>query len=118
MQFYVVGSALYKKHPRDVDLLGVMDDMHFKTVFGMAADEFLEQRRSGEEWGSNLLKWKEQTLGATRVLQFIFPELVPIDFKIIPRSLLREPHREVNMTMPTITWRIGLPDLSLQVKEF
>ncbi|GAF67342.1 unnamed protein product, partial [marine sediment metagenome] len=60
----------------------------------------------------DMLKWRYECLGAVRVLQFAFPELVPIDFKIIPKSLLHEPHREVNITMPTFTWRIGLPDLS------
>jgi len=113
MKFYVVGSALNKKFPRDIDLFGVMDDMHFEGTYGLAPDEFALLYDIDEETvDQDMLKWRCECLGAVRVLQFVFPELVPIDFKFIPRSLLKEPYREVNMSMPTITWRIGFPDLT------
>jgi hypothetical protein len=113
MQFYVVGSALHKKRPRDVDLCGVLDDGHFKETFGMDPEEFALLYRMKEDLDNEgMLKWRNECLGATRILQSVFPELVPIDFKFIPRSLLHEPNQEVDLTLPTMTWRIGLPDLT------
>ena len=113
MRFYVVGSALNKKYPRDIDLFGVMDDRHFEATYGLAPEEFGVLHELDEETvDQDMMKWRYECLGAVRVLQFVFPELVPIDFKFIPRSLLREPNREVDMTLPTFTWRIGFPDLA------
>lgn len=111
MEFYIVGSALNKKEPRDVDMFGVMDDGHFKSLFGMTADEFQEQRSGGKAWGPGLETWKEETLGAIRVLQHVFPQLVPLDFKFLPESLLQEPCRKIDITAPPESWGIGFPNL-------
>jgi len=113
MRFYVVGSALHKKKPRDTDLLGVLEDAVFRSNFDLEPEEFALLHEMDEDTvGNDMLKWRSECLGAIRVLQFIFPELVPIDFKYIPRSLLREPYREVDITAPTSTWGIGRPDLA------
>ena len=118
MEFYIVGSALSEKEPRDVDMFGVMDDGLFKSLFFMTADEFHEQRRGsgGKPWSPGLNKWKEQTLGAIRVLQFIFPQLVPLDFKYLPESLLQEPCRKIDVTAAPESWGIGFPNLEEHVK--
>jgi len=39
MKFYVVGSALRRKRPRDTDLLAVMEDTHFRAAYGLEPDE-------------------------------------------------------------------------------
>ena len=111
MEFYIVGSALSKKMPRDVDMFGVMDDGLFESYFGMTADEFEEKRIGGEDWGPDLEKWKEHTIGAIRVLQHVFPQLVPLDFKFLPESLLQEPCRKIDITSPPKSWGIGFPNL-------
>ena len=96
MKFYIFGSALWKKTPRDVDMAGVMDDNHFERTYDLTCKR-------------GLSKWKNQTMGATRVLQFMFPELVPIDFSFMSESELREPNREVDLATPTKDWGIGWP---------
>jgi len=109
MEFYIVGSALSKKEPRDVDMYGVMKDPVFKSVFGMTATEF-EEQRSGAR-GSELSKWKDETIGTIRVLQFVFPQLVPLDFKYLPESLLQKPYQKIDITKSPETWGIGFPNL-------
>lgn len=115
LEFYIVGSALSEEEPRDVDMYGVMDDILFKSVFGMTAEEFQEQRRSGKVWGSELTKWKEETIGAIRVLQYVFPQLIPLDFKYLPESLLQEPCRKIDITASPESWDIGFPNLEKEV---
>jgi len=111
MEFYIVGSALSEKEPRDVDMYGVMKDSVFKAIFGMTATEFEEQRSGGKAWGPELTKWKDETLGAIRVLQFVFPQLMPLDFKYLPESLLQEPYRKIDIRSSPESWGIGLPNL-------
>ncbi len=111
MEFYIVGSALTEKEPRDVDMYGVMEDCTFKSNFGMTAREFEEQRSSGKAWGPELTHWKNETVGALRALQFVFPQLVPLDFKYLPESLLSEPCRKIDITASPETWDIGFPNL-------
>lgn len=114
MEFYIVGSALTKKEPRDVDMYGVMKDPVFKAIFGMTAGEFEKQRSGGEAWGPELIKWKDETIGAIRALQFVFPQLVPLDFKYLPESLLQEPYRKIDITASPESWGIGFPNLEKQ----
>ena len=124
MEFYIVGSALTEKEPRDVDMFGVMEDSVFRSNFGMTVREFEKQRRA-EEIGIPLVEkapgtmkmWKEQTMGALRALQFIFPQLVPLDFKYLPESLLHEPCRRIDITAPPESWGIGFPNLENHVKR-
>ena len=115
LEFYIVGSALTEKEPRDVDMYGVMEDSTFRSNFGMTAREFEEQRSSGRLWGPELTKWKEETIGALRALQYVFPQLVPLDFKYIPESLFyeaeAEPSRRIDITTRPETWGIGFPRL-------
>jgi len=114
LSFYIVGSALSEKEPRDVDIYGVMDDVLFKTQY-LPPAEFMKEWRKGrkaeETWPAGMKRWIYEGLGAVRVMQMIFPELVPIDFKFIPRSLLQEPNLEVDITKPPSTWGIGFPNL-------
>lgn len=105
MKFYIVGSALSKKEPRDIDMCGVMDDVLFKAVYGLADEDF-----DGQQWRLDT-RWKAENLGAIRVLQFVFPQLIPLDFKFTPESILREPYKEVDITTSPETWGIGLPNL-------
>ena len=116
MEFYIVGSALTEKEPRDVDMYGIMKDWTFKANFGMTAREFEEQRRSGKVWGPELTSWKDETIGALRALQFVFPQLVPLDFKYLPESLFyegseKDPSRKIDITAAPETWGIGFPNL-------
>ena len=118
LKFYIVGSALTEKEPRDVDMFGVMEDSVFKSHYGMTAKEFEDQCRGyeqipgdGKPWSPELTKWKEETMGDLRALQFIFPQLVPLDFKYLPESLLQEPNRRIDITASPRTWGIGLPNL-------
>ena len=96
MRFYVVGSTLTRADPRDFDLLGVMEDDHFQAVYGLTAEQFLEEGRTGE-WSPGRVKWKDECIGATRILQELLPDRVSIDFKIIPESLLREPYKPISL---------------------
>lgn len=96
LRFFLVGSALEKEDPRDYDLMGVMEDDHFRAVFGMDGAEFMQQKKSGD-WSKDMWKWKDQTIGAIRLLQALMPEKVPIDFKFIPESLLLEPNMELTL---------------------
>ena len=117
MEFYIVGSALTKKEPRDVDLYGVMDDWLFENLFSMDIANFQDWRRRAHNAPPNtyipkpFISWKNHVLGAIRVLQYVFPDLVPLDFKIIPRSLLQEPNKKIDITTKPETWGIGLPNL-------
>lgn len=95
MKFYIVGSTL-KSDPRDFDLLGVMDDDHFLAVYGLTPERFLEEGRPGE-WSPGRIKWKDECIGATRILQELLPDRIPIDFKFIPKSLLREPNKPISL---------------------
>jgi len=108
-QFYVVGSALYKKEPRDVDIFAVMDDWHFKSIFKITGSGLINNQESSV--------WREQNLGAIRVLQSIFPKLIPIDFKYIPRSILWDPKLKVDITTRPETWGIGFPNLTKHQDE-
>ncbi len=118
MEFYIVGSALNEEEPRDVDMFGVMEDPVFKANFGMTAREFEEQRSSGgKAWGFELTKWKEQTMGALRALREDILQLVPLDFKYLPKSLLHEPCRKIKITAPPESWGIGLPNLENHAVE-
>ena len=125
MEFYIVGSALTEEEPRDVDMFGVMEDTVFRANFGMTAEEFEGQRSGceqipggGKPWSPELIKWKEQTMGALRALQYVFPQLVPLDFKYLPDSLLHEPCRKIDITAPPGSWGIGFPNLeNHDVKE-
>ena len=110
-QFYVVGSALYKKEPRDVDIYGVMDDVFFKAVFDLKGEE-LSRHNFSELNKQKIALWRKENTGATRILQFIFPELIPIDFKFIPRSMLGEPYKAITLTRRPETWGIGFPNLA------
>jgi len=95
-----------------------MEDPHFRAVFGLEADELALLYEMGEDTvDGDMRRWRAECLGATRVLQHVFPELVPIDFKILPRSLLHEPNREVDVTAPTSTWGVGRPDLCGQAEQ-
>jgi len=96
-------------------MYGVMEDCTFEANFGMTAEEFQEQRRSGKVWGSELTKWKEETIGAIRVLQYVFPQLIPLDFKYLPESLLQEPCRKIDITVSPESWGIGFPNLEKEV---
>ena len=123
-KFYIVGSALTEKEPRDVDMFGVMEDFVFKSNYGMTAKEFEDQCRGfeqipngGKPWSPEFIKWKEETIGALRALQFIFPQLVPLDFKYLPESLLHEPCRRIDITAPPESWGIGFPNLENHVKR-
>ncbi|KKN41110.1 hypothetical protein LCGC14_0726710 [marine sediment metagenome] len=115
MKFYIVGSALTKKEPRDIDLYGVIEDPVFRANFDMTAEQFQIIRRHAEgptrSLNPDFLKWRNQCLGAIRVLQFVYPDLVPLDFKFIPASLLQEPYKEIDITAPPESWGIGLPNL-------
>ncbi len=106
MKFYIVGSALEDDAPRDTDLLGVVEDHHFKDLFDMDAEEFSDEDKKGP-WSEGRIRWGYECSGAKRVLQYVFPRLVPIDFKIIPRSLLREPTREIDLTSSSDSWGVG-----------
>lgn len=96
MRFYVVGSTLTKRDPRDFDLLGAMDDDRFQAVYGLTPEQFLEEGRSGE-WSPGRIKWKDECIGATRIIQELLPHRVPIDFKFIPESLLREHNKPISL---------------------
>jgi len=95
MKFYIVGSTL-KSDPRDCDLLGVMDDDHFLSVYGLTPEQFMEEGRTSE-WSPGQIKWKDECIGAIRILQELLPDRVPIDFKFIPESLLREPYQPISL---------------------
>lgn len=110
MEFYIVGSALTEEEPRDVDMFGVMGDATFRVIFDMTPEEFTDMR-DNEPWDPVLVKWEAQNIGAIRAMQFIFPQLVPIDFKYLPKSLLHEPCRRVKITAPPESWGIGFPNL-------
>jgi len=105
MKFYIVGSALSKEEPRDIDICGVMEDWHFKSVFDLTVEELSRTKRLGNG------KWRLENLGAIRILQYVFPELVPIDFKFMPKSLLYEPYKEIDITLSPEKWGIGFPNL-------
>ena len=117
MEFYIVGSSLTEEEPRDVDMYGVMEDSVFRSNFGMTADEFEEQRSSGGKAWVELAKWEEQNMGALRALQYVFPQLVPLDFKYLPESLLHEPCRKIDITAPPESWGIGFPNLENHAVE-
>ncbi len=110
VKFYIVGSALTTDKPRDVDLVAVIEDKLFKSLFDMNAKEFIDEDKDGP-WSEGRIRWGYECSGAKRVLQYVFPELTPIDFKIIPRSLLREPNREIDLTSSPDSWGIGFPGL-------
>lgn len=105
MKFYIVGSALAQEEPRDIDLCGVMEDYLFKSTFDLTAEELGRTQKLGNK------KWRLENLGAIRVLQYVFQELVPIDFKFIPESLLYEPYKEVDITLSPQDWGIRFPNL-------
>lgn len=113
MKFYIIGSALSQEEPRDIDMCGVMEDRLFKAVFGLTSEEF-----SNEHWRSEQTRVRVENLGAIRVLQYVFPQLVPLDFKFIPESLLHEPYKEVDIATSPDTWGIGLPNLESQGKNW
>lgn len=53
--FYLVGSALEKDDPRDIDVYGRMDDRDFEIHFGSIV-EWERQGREGD-WGSARNSW-------------------------------------------------------------
>ncbi|GEM_PF-7081811 len=108
MRFFIGGSALFKNNPKDVDILAVVDDKEFEELFDMDAEEFGDEDRDGP-WKEGRKRWGYECSGAKRVLQYVFPELIPIDFKIIPVSMLFEPNKEIDFTAPTSTWGISFP---------
>ena len=117
MKFYIVGSALSKKAPRDIDMYGVMDEQLFEGVFGLTAERFQYWRRiehtapPNTYINPNFVKWQDHVLGATRVLQFVYPGLVPLDFKFLPESLLQEPNKEIDISTSPTSWGINLPKI-------
>lgn len=116
-EFYIVGSAL-SDSPRDTDILCVMDDHYFKTVFKLDVNTFKFLLNNNLDQEGLMENWKRECTGATRILQTVFSMLVPIDFKFIPRSLLLEPYREVDLTTPPCEWGIAFPDLTKHVDEY
>jgi len=120
-EYYIVGSALTKKEPRDIDMFGIMDDFLFTATFHLEPEEFSLLLELGEDIQKD--RWRDECTGATRVLQSMYSQIIPLDFKWLPRSILQKPYKEIDLTKAPETWGIGLPNLlkhddSLLLKDF
>jgi hypothetical protein len=95
---YLVGSALAKPHPRDIDLVIVLEDGVFAARYGVSLEDEIPaptdraQRRdehrdamNGEAWSPGMKRCYREIAGLTRRLH---PYLsYPIDLKVRPQSV-------------------------------
>lgn len=71
---YLVGSALHKANPRDIDIRVVISDEHFKARYGIDSNGWL---RDGppQPWIDEMGKFCEQETTLQRL---------PVDFQVYP----------------------------------
>jgi hypothetical protein len=85
----IVGSTLTKKSPRDFDVVLVLEDKVFKKYFGITAQRFLVEGKTGL-WSKQRRLWaKTSVLVGMIVEERILTALsnFPLDLKIIPKSI-------------------------------
>lgn len=71
---YLVGSALRKSHPRDIDVRVVLTEEHFKARYGIDSDGWLQEGPS-QKWIDEVGKFCADE--STR-------QRLPIDFQVYP----------------------------------
>lgn len=86
--FYLVGSALRKPNPRDVDLLCVLPDSSFRRAF-MNPIRWTEEGETGN-WSPRRWTWARKTVKECH--RIARETRLNIDFRYIPESALRKPH--------------------------
>ncbi len=85
MEIRLVGSALTKQHPRDLDLVGVVKDKSFYRIFGLPTLKFIKELNTGE-WGPEMGEWSEYCVLTSRVFENRLSIPIPVDFKIFPET--------------------------------
>ncbi len=85
IKIYIVGSALYKKNPRDIDIRMRVSDAFFKKLFKVSVKRWCEEKKRGS-WGKGVYKWSDFCCKISRLLNEanIFDQI--IDFQIQPSS--------------------------------
>ena len=81
----LVGSALSKQKPRDLDLIMIIPDLLFEELFGPVA-KWRDEGQSGE-YTAVRTSWNERCIRLGRMLSRSLQTALPVDFKILPASL-------------------------------
>ncbi len=91
-EYYIVGSILYKRVPRDFDLLLVISDIQFEKMF-CKVDRFEREGEMGKWTKTGRYKWNDKVIEMVKAGRDI--DIHAVDFKIYPRSLLKKPNLRI-----------------------
>lgn len=83
---YLVGSALWKKEPRDIDIRLILPDEQFEILIGNV-NSWIYQIETGQ-WKEECYKWSKM---CTQETHYFWHETgLNIDFQIYPESFSRK----------------------------
>lgn len=82
---YLVGSILYKKNPRDIDVVMIVSDRLFTKLFKISVADWMEQGKTGK-WSAGRYRWSKFCTKMCKALAKDSNVKKMIDFKIQPLS--------------------------------
>ncbi len=95
VKFYLVGSALYKEHPNDYDICGVMSKRDFDLTFGYTHETLMEAYKE-KPHPEKLKKYLFTNKLTGWALSPLFGGK-KVDFKWIPPTVLYKPNLEIEL---------------------
>jgi len=75
---------LKRNNPRDIDILCVIPNTDFKKIFGLSAEQWRLEGKTGE-WGEDRYKWARETIKVGKILAHRLSS-INVDFKFVPES--------------------------------
>lgn len=80
----IVGSVLSKKHPRDIDVILVIPDDIFKSLF-LPPQQWADEGRTGN-WSDKRFFWSRRCVDLGKELSKRLGFFLALDFRILPKS--------------------------------